>query len=121
MPWTTSSQAFLSISDDKITVLVVPSLAILSCREEAPITILATGCSTLAVSSTVTPSFVTKVLPSSSISNLSRPLGPRVDLIAPASAMAACTFFFRASRPVERVVSLRISPSPIVSPPASQT
>ena len=103
-----------------MTVLVVPSLAILSWVEEVLIIILATGCSTLAVSRTVTPSLVTSVRPSSSISNLSKPFGPRVDLIASASAIAAWIFFCKASRPVERVVSLRIGASLMLRPQPSK-
>ena len=112
-PWRTSCQAFRSISAQITTVDVVPSRATLSCVEEVLITIFATGCSTRAVSRTVTPSLVTNVLPSSSTNNLSRPFGPSVDLTAPASAIAACTFLRNASRPLVLSVDSRIVSSAI--------
>ena len=66
---------------------------------------LAVGCSTFAVSRTVTPSLVTTISPFSSTSILSEPLGPKVDLTAPASARAALVLFTRAERPSIRSVS----------------
>ena len=120
MPCKINCQAFCNNSPAKITVLVVPSLAILSWVDDALIIIFATGCSTLAVSRTVTPSFVTKVRPSSSISSLSNPFGPSVERIASDKAMAAWMFFCRASLPLERVVSLRIGASLIARPQPSK-
>ena len=79
--------------------MVVPSLAERSCDEEASINILAVGCSTLAVSRTVTPSLVTNADPSASTSILSRPLGPSVERIAPARDEAALTLFTNAVLP----------------------
>ena len=64
MPDLTSSKAFCNISAIKITVVVVPSLAERSCELEDAISKFAVGCSTLAVSKTVTPSLVTLTLPS---------------------------------------------------------
>ncbi len=112
-PCLTNCQAFLNISAQITTVVVVPSLATLSCVDEALIIILATGCSTLAVSSTVTPSLVTRVSPWSSTNNLSRPFGPRVERIAPARAIAAWTFLRNASRPLVLSVDSRMVSSAI--------
>ena len=59
----------------------------------------AVGCSTLAVSSTVTTSFVTVAFPDSSTSILSSPLGPRVERTAFDSDTAAATFRTKAVCP----------------------
>ena len=104
-PERTNSSAFCSISDVRMTVVVVPSRAARSWAEEVDIRSRAVGCSTLAVSSTVTPSLVTVVEPPSSTSILSSPRGPRVERTAPARATAASTLLTRAERPCRRSVS----------------
>ena len=114
-PCRTNCHAFLSISAQITTVVVVPSLATRSWVDDALIIIFATGCSTFAVSRTVTPSFVTRVSPVSSTSNLSRPFGPSVERTAPANAMAACTFLRKASRPLVLSVDSRMVSSAIDS------
>ena len=86
---------------------MVPSLAALSCDDEASISSLAVGCSTFALSRTVTPSLVTKADPSPSTSILSSPFGPRVERIAPARDEAALTLFTRAVLPWILSVSSR--------------
>ena len=115
-PCLTSCHALRSISAHITTVDVVPSLATRSWVEDALIIIFAAGCSTLADSKTVTPSLVTKVPPLSSTSSLSKPFGPSVERTAPASAIAACTFFRKASRPLVLSVDWRMVSSAIVLP-----
>ena len=90
-----------------MTAVVVPSLAALSWADDVETSNLAVGCSTLAVSRTVTPSLVTVASPSPSTSILSSPLGPRVERTAPDSATAAFTLFTKAERPCIRSVSSR--------------
>ena len=116
-PCKTRCHAFRSSSAAMTTADVVPSRAARSWADEASMSMRATGCSTRAVSRTVTPSLVTKVRPSSSRSNLSRPFGPRVLRTAPDRAIAAAMFLRSATRPVVRSVSSSTGASAMAWPP----
>ena len=91
--------------------VVVPSLATRSCVILVSITSLAVGCSTFAVSRTVAPSLVIRTSPFWSISILSIPFGPSVDLTAAATAKAALAFPTRAALPVTLSVSWSVRSS----------
>lgn len=91
--------------------VVVPSLATRSCVILVSITSFAVGCSTLAVSRTVAPSLVIRTSPSWSMSILSIPFGPNVDLTAAATAKAALAFPTSAALPVTLSVSWRVRSS----------
>ena len=106
-PILVNSNAFRSNSAIRRTEVVVPSLATLSWAELVAINRLAVGCSTLAVSRTVIPSFVTIISPLPPTNILSEPRGPNVERTAPARANAALTLLTRAERPSIRSVSCR--------------